>query len=171
MTEHDRIGFLRKYFPPAQTVEKDYGIPALSTMAIACIETGWGAHTIGGYNVFGIKAVDGQPFVIVTTTEHHKQEGVYKSHPGFVKEEKTDDHYVSTILDRFAKYNSEYEAFDAFAKLLTSDRYKQAIGIHNPKEYIEAIVKMGYSTNEGYAELAGSVINSILTRLRQIQTL
>ena len=171
MTEQDRIGFLRKYFPPAQTVEGNYGIPALATMAIACIETGWGAHIIGDYNVFGIKANEGQPSVIVTTTEHHKKEEAYKNHPGFIKEEKKDGYYASTIQDKFAKYSSEYEAFDAFAKLLTSDRYKQAIGIHNPIEYIASIVKMGYSTNEGYAELADNVINSILTRLRQIQTL
>ncbi len=83
--------FFKTLLPAALEAEKIYGVPASVTLAQAALESGWGKHAIGGYNIFGIKGKGPAGSVNVPTKE-------------FINGK-----YVA-IRDNFAKYNDFYEA-------------------------------------------------------------
>lgn len=167
MKESERLDFLRRCLGASRYIDNRCGIPYLAIMAQAVLESGWGKDAIG-FNVFGIKAVEGQPSITVTTQEHHKQADKYKGHKGFIRQEKRDGFFVSYLKDEFAKYESMNEAFEEHAKLLLSERYIPALGIRDPKEYLSAIARLGYATNIGYAAIASNVVDSIKRRIKDI---
>ena len=82
--------------------EKKYGVPAAVSLAQYQLESGGGLHMpTGSNNPFGIKARAGQAYVEAMTTEHINGKDV-------------------RVMQKFAKFASIAEAFDAHAKLLST---------------------------------------------------
>ncbi|MBV8472975.1 MAG: glucosaminidase domain-containing protein [Hyphomicrobiales bacterium] len=109
----------------AQAAEKKWyprGPFASVSLAQWALESAYGrAMPADSDNPFGIKAVEGQPSVVAMT--HETLHG----------------HYVE-LPQRFAKYGSLEEAFDAHAKLLaTAPCYHAAQAAQTPDEYAMAL--------------------------------
>ena len=86
----------------ARAGQKAFGIPASISLGQWALESGWGQHMPpGSNNPFGIKALPGQPYVVVPTREVFKGKSV-------------------TVQAAFRKFASLSEAFTSHAKLLAT---------------------------------------------------
>jgi hypothetical protein len=125
----------------AKAAQDKYGIPASVTLAQFALESGNGAHMpAGSNNPFGIKAKAGQPYVEAQTNE-------------FINGK------MERVTQKFAKFDSLSDAFDAHAKLLaTSPAYASARSHENdPKAFANALTGT-YATDPQY----GAKLNSIM---------
>lgn len=128
----------------AKISEQKFGVPASVTYAQYLLESGGGKHMPeGSNNPFGIKAKAGQPYVEAMTTE--VIDGVEKR-----------------VMQKFAKFDSLQDAFDAHAKLLaTSSYYKKAQGDTNdPNKYAEDLQGV-YATDTKYASKLKRIIADV----------
>jgi hypothetical protein len=112
------------------------------TLAQWAVESAWGHdEPAGSDNPFGIKAVAGQPYVISMTRE-------------------VINGISETIPQRFAKYASLTDAFEAHAKLLaTSPIYAAAQRATNPDDYVRAMAPH-YATAPNYAAVLLAVMRT-----------
>ena len=126
----------------AKDAEKKYGIPAAITLAQYQLESGGGKHMpTGSNNPFGIKAKAGQPFVESETTEVDKNGNEYRT------------------MQKFAKYESIADAFDAHAKLLANAPvYKNARSHEDdPAAFADALTGV-YAKDPHYGSKLKSLI-------------
>ena len=124
----------KKYFPK--------GPYASVTLAQWAVESAYGREMPpGSNNPFGIKAVVGQPYVETLTREVI--------------------HGVSEKIEqKFAKYASIADAFEAHAKLLaTSPIYAEAQAANTVESYVRAMAKH-YATAPNYAAIILNIIRS-----------
>lgn len=125
----------------AKAAQGKYGIPAAVTMAQWALESGNGAHMpAGSNNPFGIKARAGQPYVDAMTTEHINGRDVQ-------------------VSQRFAKFDSIADAFEAHAKLLaTGGAYANARANENdPNKFADALTGK-YATDPQYGAKLRAII-------------
>jgi flagellum-specific peptidoglycan hydrolase FlgJ len=124
----------------ARASQKNWGIPASISLAQWALESGWGKHTSAPHNYFGMKALPGQPSVVVPTRE------VYKGHSVIVQA-------------AFRSFASDDEAFDAHAKLLaTAGVYAHARSmLPDVFKFADALTGT-YATDPKYGQLLGSII-------------
>ncbi len=126
----------------AQASQAKYGIPAEVTIAQWKLESGGGKRMpVGSNNPFGIKAKAGQPFVESETKE-------------FI------DGEMQTVKQKFAKFDSLEDAFDAHAKLLATgaayaDARKQK---GDPQAFADALTGT-YATDPQYGQKLKSLMN------------
>jgi kumamolisin len=126
----------------AQASQQKWGIPASITIAQWALESGWGKHMPpDSNNPFGIKAVDGQPFVEVPTHEYINGQMV-------------------VVQAKFRKFGSLAEAFDAHDQLLaTSPYYAAARSFENdPTKFANALTGV-YATDPNYGTLLNNIIS------------
>lgn len=127
----------------AKASESKYGIPASVTLAQFALESGNGAHMpAGSNNPFGIKAKAGQPYVEAQTNE-------------FINGK------MERVTQKFAKFDSLSDAFDAHAKLLATASPYAAARTHenDPKAFANALTGV-YATDPQY----GAKLNAIMAR-------
>jgi len=127
----------------AKASEEKYGIPASVTLAQFALESGNGAHMpAGSNNPFGIKAKPGQAYVEAQTNE-------------FINGR------MQRVTQRFAKFDSLADAFDAHAKLLATAAPYAAARAHadDPKAFANALTGT-YATDPMY----GAKLNAIMAR-------
>jgi hypothetical protein len=144
-------GKIQRDIPPEITAaamdsEAKYGIPASVTIAQWKLESNSGKNMpTGSNNPFGIKAKAGQPFVESMTTEVINGQS-------------------KRIMQRFAKFDSLQDAFEAHAKLLaTSGAYKEARNHENdPNAFADALTGV-YATDPMY----GSKLKNIMAQTSQ----
>ncbi len=157
--------FVEKYYPFAAEVESETQIPAIAILAQAALESGWGAKAIGN-NIFGIKYRKGDPgWRKVLTTEHSKDRNAFNGQE--VKSvTKQGDIYIFKVYQYFADYPSPKEAFDAHARLLLTDRYREALRWHySPKRFLIAVWRAGYATDIHYGWKICAMVDSVVKRL------
>jgi predicted chitinase len=126
----------------AQASQQKWGIPTSVTIAQWALESGWGKHMPpDSNNPFGIKAVDGQPFVQVPTREYINGQMV-------------------VVPAKFRKFSSLAEAFDAHDQLLaTSPYYAAARSFENdPTKFANALTGV-YATDPNYGALLNNIIS------------
>lgn len=132
----------------ARASQMKWKIPASVSLAQYALESGWGAHMPpGSFNPFGIKALPGQPYVVVPTREVFKGKSV-------------------VIQAAFRKFVSLTEAFDLHGRLLaTAGVYAHArAALPDPFAFADALTGT-YATDPKYGALLGSIIRgSNLTR-------
>lgn len=107
----------------AKAAMRKYRVPASITIAQWALESGYGAHLPpGSNNPFGIKARSGEPYVSSMTWEHLGGRDI-------------------RMEQRFRKYASIAQAFEAHAKLLaTSHYYVHAMEhVDNPNEFAKSL--------------------------------
>lgn len=151
--------FKTMLFPGALEIEKQYGIPALFTVAQAALESGWGNAAIGN-NLFGIKA--GAAYTgkkkLVTTTEYHNTNDV--KYPEIISiTQLPNGRFRYVVKDWFRDYDSIQDCLQGHANVLLLPRYKNAF-LHkdDPNKFAEEIEKGGYATAPGYANLIKPII-------------
>lgn len=106
--------------------------------AQSALETGYGKHTAGGNNYFGIKARPGEGGEGVATQEFINGKMV-------------------TVNDKFRKYGSMQESAADYVKFLQENkRYKGVLGASTLEEAISAQSQTGYATDPLYgSKLSG----------------
>jgi flagellum-specific peptidoglycan hydrolase FlgJ len=112
------------------------------TLAQWALESSYGKFMPhGSNNPFGIKATDGEAFVVAWTQEFK------------------DGKYIK-IPQKFARYASIDQAFDAHAKLLaTSGYYVKAQHDNNPEKYATDLTGI-YATDPNYGSKLISIIRA-----------
>lgn len=146
--------FIQRLLPHAEAASAMSGIPAKFMVGQAALETGWGKHHITtadgqpSHNFFGIKA-DARwtgKVALSTTTEYIQ--GVKQ-----------------TRVEKFRAYDSEAEAFQDYAKLISQQpRYQQAMqNTHDAAAYAHALQRAGYATDPHYGQKLAALIERIRT--------
>lgn len=127
----------------AQAAQRKWGIPASVTIAQWAVESAWGsAVPVGSNNPFGIKALDGQPFVTVATHEEIGGELV-------------------GVRAAFRKFASLDEAFDLHGRLLArGPPYVNARKhLSDPEAFANALTGV-YATDPHYGATLVSVMRA-----------
>lgn len=127
----------------AAAAEAKYGVPAKVTMAQWALESNRGKNMpAGSNNPFGIKARAGQPFIEAMTTEHVNGQDV-------------------RVSQKFAKYDSLADAFEAHAKLLANGSAYSDARKHkdDPNAYADALTGK-YATDPNYGAKLKSIMGS-----------
>lgn len=118
----------------AQAVQSKYGVPASVTLAAYQLESGGGTSYLARNN--------NNYFGITGTGTAGYSQGSHK----------------------WAKYNNKEESFDAFGKLLSSEKYaKLTAGKTNVEDYVRAYAETyapSSDGNSGYADKMIDIINS-----------
>jgi flagellar protein FlgJ len=116
-------------------------VPSLALLAQSALETGWGAATPGN-NLFGVKAVAGQPATVNTTAEFQNGQLVPQA-------------------ASFAAYPSADQSIQHYVQLIES-RYSAAVGSPSVAQYAASLQAGGYATDPNYAQKITSIANSPL---------
>ena len=126
----------------ARASEAKYGIPAEVTMAQYQLESANGTRMpAGSNNPFGIKARAGQAYVEAETNEF--------IHGRMVR-----------VKQKFAKFDSLADAFDAHSKLLANSKhYAKARATSNASDFADALTGV-YATDPNY----GTKLKNIMAR-------
>lgn len=127
----------------AQASQMKWHVPASVTLAQWAVESAFGRFMpAGSNNPFGIKATQGQPYVLARTHEVIHGRSV-------------------PIMARFAKYPSIIDAFGAHAELLaTHAAYKPAMQhAASPDEFANALTGV-YATDPHYGATLISVMHA-----------
>ena len=125
-----------------QGVKNPEVIAKLGT-AQSALETGYGKHTAGSNNYFGIKARPGEGGRGVATQEFINGKMV-------------------TVNDKFRKYNNMQESAADYVKFLNeNNRYKGVLGAGNLNEAISAQAQTGYATDPTYGSKLAGIANKI----------
>ena len=139
-------GFVSQAVGPAQTSQRETGVPASVTIAQAILESEWGRKHIGdANNYFGIKAV-----VRADGTVDYGEIAV-----GWVwawTKEWDGSKYVD-VKARFRKYRNMTDSFrDHGYFFIENPRYAEAMRhVDDPDEFARQIAKAGYATSPTYA--------------------
>lgn len=132
--------FVNRMAGPAVAASRASGVPARLILGQAALESGWGrreiAHADGSttHNVFGIKAGASWkgPVAEITTTEYV-------------------DGQPQKVKARFRAYGSYEEAFNDYARLLTSNpRYAGVVSAGSAEEAAHGLQRAGYATDPEY---------------------
>ena len=166
MTTSQRATNLRRIAKAAVHIERTRNIPAELSTVQCVIESAWLGKAIGN-NAFGIKAVKGQPFRRVITTE--------RLTPKQLEAERAKGYRivsynnpVAVLEQDFADYWTLEECFEAYADLLTKgryfkDRFARYLEHRDPERLLNDMSgKDGqppYFTGAGYVELWRSIAN------------
>ena len=139
------LGISPEAVKAANSAQEKYGVPAAITLGQYGLESGGGKHMpAGSNNPFGIKANKDQiasgQYVEAMTTEHVNGQDV-------------------RVPQKFAKYNSLDESFEAHAKLLANGKaYGKARGANSIEDYAKALTGT-YATDPNYDNKLLSVIS------------
>jgi Mannosyl-glycoprotein endo-beta-N-acetylglucosaminidase len=136
-------GKMSEVWKMARETQKNTGVPAELTVAQFGLESSYGKRMpAGSNNPFGIKARKGEEYTEAMTSEFEGGRMVRKP-------------------QRFRKFESLQEAFDAHAKLISKNkRYSEVMKANTPEEIAEAIGKSGYATDPKYKEKILSTMKS-----------
>lgn len=153
-----RTDFIAKLVPGAQALQRQTGIPASVTIAMAALETGWGrssmasSRTVDGATVqintlFNIKCTSYvSPYqtgcVPISTAEYTASGSSYK------------------VVARFRTYASWNDSMRDYGRLLTTaSRYKPAFQYTAyPDQFVTEVRKGGYATDPRYAQLVINIM-------------
>lgn len=132
----EKTTFLQNAYPIAKEMEQKYGVPAIVTLSMASLESGYGKSSIGpAKNFFGMKGEGPEGSFSAETMEE------------YTSGEKT------KIKDGFRMYSSMKDSFEDYAKTLsTSSRYSYAARkyFNDPAKFILYIWGNGYATDSEY---------------------
>jgi flagellum-specific peptidoglycan hydrolase FlgJ len=168
VTASQRTTNLHRIAKAAVHIERTRNIPAELTTGQCILESGWLGKAIG-QNAFGIKAVRGQLYRRVVTTE--------RLTPKQLEAERAKGYRIVSynnpvaILEQdFADYLTLEECFEAYADLLTKGRYfKDRFARYLEHRDLERLLsdmsgKDGqppYFTGAGYVDLWRAIVNQV----------
>lgn len=134
--------FIEWLTPAVTEICPQYNLPACVCIAQGALESGWGRYTIGQYNLFGRKAVDGDKSIAVETQEFYNGEWV-------------------TIIANFKDYDTLKEAIADWCILLTEEPcYAPCLEFRNDVEQFVNTLAPIYATDPEYASKIMSTIRN-----------
>ena len=140
----DKSGFFKALMDGAIASEKAYGVPASVILAQAGLESGWVKHSLGGFNLFGIKGSGPAGSTTTTTKEQVKGKWITKT-------------------ATFAKFHNLDEAMDQHGKVFSKPAYAKAVAnyakTHNVEQFAREIAPT-YASAKNYAPVLNSIIAS-----------
>lgn len=123
--------FIAQLTPLAERVGKLLGVAPKLLLAQAALETGWGAHVVGN-NLFGIKALPGEPSVLASTDE-------------------TIDGAQTPTIAAFRSFSSVKACMEHYAQLI-KEHYPQAMETGGDTQaFVQGLARGGYATDPAYA--------------------
>jgi len=122
--------FARAVWPEVSAAAQALGVPAVAVLAQSALETGWGS-AMPGHNVFGIKALDGQPGNARPT--HEMIDGVLTAQTAV-----------------FRAYPSTQASVDDYVGQIRSG-FQGAVGQTTVGGFAQALQRAGYATDPLYA--------------------
>ena len=135
--------FISAIATSAQANERVSKVPASFTIAQAALESGWGARALGN-NLFGIKADASWHGATVTMNTHEVVHGVRVP-----------------VVAQFRAYPDWQGSIDDHSKFLTGNpRYHAAFACLDSHAFTCAIAVAGYATDENYASIINSIIDT-----------
>ena len=144
--------FIDIMVPAAQVLMKEYGIFASTSIAQACLETGYGSFLPKdkytgkvSFNYFGVKGEGPAGHVTCQTWEVYNGKKV-------------------TIDAVFRAYNNITESLRDHHKLLMNDRYIPVRQAKTAEEACQQLQKCGYATDPDYPNKLISIINQFNLR-------
>jgi len=148
MSSLKRKQFIESLTPTVKQLADKIGVPYKFMLAQISLETGYGASELFSkhFNVGGIKAVKGQPFVSYLTTECNKA-GV-----------------CTKVYQNFAKYNNLAEGLLAHSKILTNRYFKKYANKTTDAKQYAVLLQSGapkYATDPNYIKKIHSIIDTI----------
>lgn len=110
---HDKAQFLAILKPAAVASQRKYGVPWQVTLAQAALESGWGQHAIGGYNLFGVKG-SGPAGSLTVPTEEWQGGGYVRTTGTFARYQN----FAQAVQEHGALFHNGYynKAIDQFAR-------------------------------------------------------
>jgi len=139
--------FINLITPSAIEIEKKIGVPHKFIIAQICLETNFGKSSLtkNYYNFGGIKAVKGQPFISLLTTECIK--GVCKK-----------------VYQNFAIFNSVIDGLTAQAKIYQNKYFKKYLNkTSDPLKYAQ-LIQSGtpkYATDPNYVSKIEKILKTL----------
>jgi flagellum-specific peptidoglycan hydrolase FlgJ len=133
-----------------RSISNANGIPEGIIFAQGALESSYGKHHIGGFNYFGMKGEGTAGSISAKTKEEFK--------PG----------EMSTIKDKFKKFNNVEEGFQSYANLLKqSSRFSYATQAfsNDPAKFAIWIWGRGYATDSKYPYKLSSISKNIAQKL------
>jgi len=127
----DQQQFIAKIKPIAVEVGAKYGIPASAIVGQAIYESGYGRSYLAktGNNYFGVKA--------------------FKDWKG---------NRIASGGSTYRRYTSMRESITDYARFLKKTRYAPAYKYGDGPRFVQAIAKLGYCPDAGYAKNVGRII-------------
>jgi len=139
--------FIAAIVPGAQELQKEFGIFASTTIAQACLETGYGKFLPtdkntgkASFNLFGVKGTGPAGSVTCKTWEVYNGQKV-------------------NIDANFRAYSNYTESLRDHHKVLMANRYIPVRQATTPEEACRQLQKCGYATDPAYPEKLISIIN------------
>lgn len=133
-----------------KSISSASGIPEGIIFAQGALESSYGKNHIGGFNYFGMKGEGTAGSISAKTKEEFK--------PG----------EMSTIKDKFKKFNNVEEGFQSYANLLKqSSRFSYATQAfsNDPAKFAIWIWGRGYATDSKYPDKLSSISKNIAQKL------
>ena len=139
----EKLEWLKSLLPYATAARKKWpGMRVSVCIAQAALETAWGKRPIGGWNLWGLKAMKWVPKSVEIVT--HEWDAAIKE-------------YVK-ITARFCAFDSPAEGFEAYGRLVTnSPSYRNARDSVDLEAYVREIGKV-WATDPIYAQKINWII-------------
>lgn len=133
----DKLNWLLSLLPYATAAQAKWpGMRASVCLAQAALETAWGKRPIGGWNLWGLKAMKWVPGSVEVVTHEYDRD--------------TRD-YIK-VVQRFCAFPTAEDGFLAYGRLVTnSSYYADARGSDSLEAYVRALAKH-WATDPQYAE-------------------
>ena len=129
----------------AKGISTDY---AKMLVAQDALESNWGKSSLSkAFNLGGVKAIEGVPFVEKETTEYNSKKGMYKTKA------------------RFRKFNSLEDYANYKINLLNGKRYRAFTG--DPSQFYHRVKAGGYATDPKYVEKLMKIYNNPIFSAKQ----
>lgn len=151
-TIQEQIDFIKFMGADAVKAEAKYKIPASLIIAQAALESGWGAHVIGQYGLFGMKYMKRHPKKVEQVTKE------------FINGKEV------TIVDNFADYDTLYDSIADYCWLISSTEiykpwYNEYISTGDLKGFVAGLASR-YSTSNAqkYTQVVMNIANMKLVR-------
>ena len=143
-----RKEFLNTITPTVKILAAKIGVPYQFMLSQIALETGWGSSELfyKYFNVGGVKAVKGQPFISYLTTECNKN-GV-----------------CTKVYQNFAKYDNLQAGLIAHSKILTNRYFKKYANQTTDGKKYAALLQSGtprYATDPKYTGKINLLIDKI----------
>lgn len=156
--------YIKLMYPIALKIQSKTGIPYLFMLAQTALETGYGKSSLfyKAFNIGGIKAKEGQPYVEAWTTEHVKDVSKYPNRDKTKDKDLGNGKTSIKIKAKFAKYDTLEQGAEAWTRIILLPRYKEAFEYKNdPKQFAAEIKAGGYATDVNYTAKMAKMIDTV----------
>lgn len=165
---HPDIKFLAQFYALALQVEKEFGVPALATLAQHVLEGGR-ENKNKFFNYFGIKADKnwkGARQHQVTWEWHQDANQAKRYGTDYISMKPFQGGYHYGVKQHFRAYGSPEEAYRDRGRFLRANpRYKRAFETTDPAEFCRRVAAAGYATDNQYAAKLVVMVDQLKKKL------